>query len=385
MTAPGQVLVLNAGSSSVKAALFDDAGARIAGGQVAHLQAGPRLLWKRGEEATDQALPETTDHAAAVERLLQACGDARLTAVGHRVVHGGVAFAAPCRLDRPALDALRALEPLAPLHQPHNLAAVETLLRRHPEIPQVACFDTAFHRTHEPLVDRFALPRALWDEGVRRYGFHGLSYQHAAEVLAAEHPALHAGRVVVAHLGAGSSLAALRGGRSLDTTMGMTALDGLPMATRPGSLDPGVLLYLLQAKGMSAEALAEMLYGRSGLLGLSGLSGDMKTLAESDDPRAAEARAFYAWRVAGGIAQMAASLQGIDGLVFTGGIGEHDAAIRAAIVARLGWLGFALDRYANLSHARSVGEAGRPPVLLVACDEEGVIAAAARRLLAGEA
>jgi len=378
----GAYLVINAGSSSTKFALYDEALAELARGQVAGIGTHPRFLAGGGEET----LPDGIDHAQALDRILAAVqshlGDRPLLAAGHRVVHGGLTYAAPQRIDLRVLADLQALATLAPLHQPHNLAAIRDLAARRPGLPQVACFDTAFHRGHAPEADRFAIPRELHDKGIRRYGFHGLSYQHVAEVLAARHPALAAGRVVVAHLGAGSSLCALRGGRSLDTTMGFTALDGLPMATRPGALDPGVLLHLLSTEGYDAARLTDLLYNRCGLLGVSGISADMRRLAASPDPRAAEARAVYAWRVLREIGAMVAVLGGLDGLVFTGGIGEHDAALRATLVERLGWLGARLDPAANAADAADIAAPGsRVALLVVPADEEGVIAAATRALV----
>jgi len=378
----GAYLVVNAGSSSTKFALYDAGLAPLGRGQVAGIGGAPRLI----AEGRQEALPPGTDHAGALDRILaeveRLLGTRPLLAAGHRVVHGGLTHAAPLRLNRQVLDALQGLASLAPLHQPHNLAAIRDLEARRPGLPQVACFDTAFHRGHPPEADRFAIPRALHDKGIRRYGFHGLSYQHVAEVLAERHPALAAGRVVVAHLGAGSSLCALAAGRSLDTTMGFTALDGLPMATRPGALDPGVLLHLLTAEGYDAAGLTDLLYNRSGLLGLSGLTADMRQLAASADPCAAEARAVYAWRLLREIGAMVALLGGLDGLVFTGGIGEHDAALRATVVERLAWLGATLDPAANAADEGDIAAAGsRVALLVVPADEEGVIAAATRALV----
>ncbi len=377
----GAYLVLNAGSSSTKYALYDVELAVLLRGQVAGLGSHPRLQSAGREEP----LPPDTDHTKALDRILAAVrvalGERRLIAAGHRVVHGGLSQAAPCVIEAGLLEELRRLVPLAPLHQPHNLAGICDLAALRPELPQVACFDTAFHRGHAPEVDRFAIPRALHDKGIRRYGFHGLSYQHIAEHLSAAHPVLAAGRVVVAHLGAGASLCALRAGRSVDTTMGFTALDGLPMATRPGALDPGVLLHLLTVEGHDAASLTDLLYHRCGLLGVSGISADMRQLAASADPCAAEARALYGYRVRCAIGAMAAALGGLDGLVFTGGIGEHDAALRAQVVEGLGWLGAAIDPAANAANAPSVSAPGSLPLLVVPADEEGVIAAATRALV----
>lgn len=385
MTADGAYLVLNAGSSSTKFALYNAALAPLLRGQVAGLGSHPRLL----VEGAEEALPPATDHGAALDRILarvRAALDGRpLIAAGHRVVHGGLGHAAPVLITDTVLAELAELSALAPLHQPHNLAGIRDVAARRPALPQVACFDTAFHHGHAPEVDRFAIPRALHDKGIRRYGFHGLSYQHIAEHLAGHAPALASGRVVAAHLGAGSSLCALLAGRSVETTMGFTALDGLPMATRPGALDPGVLLHLLTVEGHDAASLTDLLYNQCGMLGVSGITADMRALAASQDPRAAEARTLYAHRVRREIGALAAVLGGLDGLVFTGGIGEHDAALRAAVVAGFAWLGAELDLAANARHAHSIAAAGsRVALLVVPADEEGVIAAATRALVPPE-
>ncbi len=300
-------------------------------------------------------------------------GADRLAAVGHRIVHGGLHFRAPVRLTRDVLTQLEGLTSLAPLHQPGCLAPVHAIAVARPALPQVGCFDTAFHATLPEVAWRYALPRDL-DPVLRVYGFHGLSYEHVARRLRDEAPALATGRVVVAHLGSGASLCAMQDGGSVDTTMGFSALEGLVMGTRCGTLDPGVLLYLMQEKGLDAEALQTLLYHRSGLLGVSGITADVRTLAESHAPEAAEALDLFCFRAAKLAAGMAASLGGLDGIVFTGGIGEHSPAIRAAICARLDWLGVELDPSLN---ARGVGELSTPrsrvAAWVIPADEEASI------------
>ena len=282
-------------------------------------------------------------------------------------------------VDGALLAELDGLAPFAPLHQPHNLAGIRAAMAAFPGVPQVACFDTAFHRNHPWVNDAFALPRALYDEGVRRYGFHGLSYDFIAGELARIAPQLAAGRVVVAHLGNGASMCAIQDGRSVASTMGFSALDGLPMGTRCGQLDPGVLLYLMDQKGMSAGQISDLLYRRSGLLGLSGLSNDMRTLEAADTPEAAQAIDFFVFRCQREVGAMAAALGGIDALVFCGGIGENSRLIRARICERLGWMGIEIDHTRNAANARVISaELARTTVLVLPTDEELVIARAAR-------
>ena len=340
------VLVLNAGSSSLKFQAF-----RL--GDLSVLARGKAVRLGEPEPAMDAsladgtreriALPPACDHdtaLAAVLAFVDRHDDAwRMRAVVHRIVHGGERFVAPVVVTPEVFAALEALSPLAPLHQPHNLAAVTAARRLMGDVPNIACFDTAFHAGHDALTHNFALEQGLRDKGIRRYGFHGLSYQWLEMVLAEQHPHLHAGRVVAAHLGNGASLCAIRGGRSVDTTMGMTALDGLPMGTRCGALDAGAVLYMFQSLGMTAQEVSDALYERSGLLGLSGLSNDVETLLKSDDPRARFALDYFALKAAQLAASMAAAIGGIDALVFTGGIGEHAVPVRDAIVARLRFLG----------------------------------------------
>ncbi|MHB1895291.1 MAG: acetate/propionate family kinase [Metallibacterium sp.] len=352
------ILVLNAGSSSIKFAAFrtnvDDALERLQQGQLDGIGSAPRLQVHdaAGHSRVDRVLDNrSVPDAAAAETLVSDWINTHLgaapDAVGHRVVHGGVDFWQPVRVSAEILSQLATLNPLAPLHQPFNLAPIRALLQRQPQLPQVACFDTAFHHGHAPEVDLYALPQELIRAGVRRYGFHGLSYEYIASRLPSIAPELARGRTVVAHLGNGASLCALQGGRSVDSTMGFSALEGLVMGTRPGNLDPGVVLYLLQEQGLDAGQISHLLYHDCGLKGLSGLSGDMRELLASDTPAARLALAVFAHRVAQSVAAMAASMGGLDGLVFTAGIGEHAPGARAAIVQRLGLFGARLDAVAN--------------------------------------
>jgi acetate kinase len=304
-------------------------------------------------------------------------------AAGHRVVHGGADFTAPVRVDAAVLAALDALVPLAPLHQPHNLAAIRAVSAAAPDLPQVACFDTAFHATIPAVAQAFALPRTLAAEGIRRYGFHGLSYEAIAARLPEVLGPRADGRVIVAHLGNGASLCAMRGRASVASTMGFTALDGLMMGTRTGTIDPGVLLHLMEAKGWDAARLGRLLYKESGLLGVSGLSSDMRALLASDAPEAAEAVALFVYRAVREIGSLAAALGGLDALVFTAGIGEHAAPVRAAIVAGCAWLGLTLDTAANAAGGPRISGPGPASAWVVPTDEEGVIARATARLVAG--
>jgi acetate kinase len=296
-------------------------------------------------------------------------------AVGHRIVHGGAAHRQPVRLDEALLTELHALVPLAPLHQPHNLAAIRAIAKLRPDLPQVACFDTAFHHDKPMVASRLALPRALHDLGIRRYGFHGLSYEYVARRLAGIDPALAGGRVVAAHLGNGASLCAMKGGRSVDTTMGFTALDGLMMGTRCGSLDPGVVLHLQSQMGMTVPEIEELLYQKAGLLGVSGMSSDMRMLIASDRPEAVEAVELFTWRAAREIGALVSSLGGVDGIVFTAGIGENSPEIRSRICQRLEWLGLEVNEPANAAGDVRISMPGSPVTVLVICtDEERMIA-----------
>lgn len=381
------VLTLNAGSSSIKFALYGaaDEPREEVTGQVDALgdEAVLTLTANNAEKTRTELGP--TDHAAAVEAILEALAPhmagRAIAGVGHRVVHGGPDLDAPVRLDAAMMARLEELVPLAPLHQPHNLAAIRAARGAFPDAVQVAAFDTAFHRGKPWVADTYALPRDYYARGIRRYGFHGLSYDYIAGVLARDHPDLARARVVVAHLGNGASLCALSGGRSIATSMGFTALDGLAMGTRPGRIDPGVLLHLMQEDGMDAAALTRLLYHESGLKGLSGLSHDMRRLLASDSEKAAEAIDYYVYTLAREIAAMTASLGGLDALVFTGGIGENAAPIRARALERLGFLGLAIDPAANAENAAEI-HAGACPVLVIPTDEERIIARATVKELA---
>jgi acetate kinase len=306
-----------------------------------------------------------------------------LAAVGHRVVHGGMQYAQPIRLDSRALAALEKLIPLAPLHQPHNLAPIRSLIERRPGLPQVACFDTAFHATNPDVSRRFAIPAELHDAGVRRYGFHGLSYEYVASALRAHDAGAAAGRTIVCHLGNGSSMCALEGGRSVASTMGFTAVDGLPMGTRSGAIDPGVLLYLMDQRGMDARAIEKLLYSQSGLLGVSGISSDMRKLLGADDPRAKLAVDLYVYRIRRELGSLAAALGGVDALVFTAGIGENSPELRERICGDAAWLGLELDRAANRKGGPRISAAGsRVSAWVIPTNEELMIAKHTQRLLA---
>jgi acetate kinase len=345
------VLALNAGSSSLKFAVFRNGAVGkivpVSKGEIEGIGTAPHFFARdaKGVTLNEKRWPDgaTVTFDTLLGELLgwvdHHLGDDRLVAVGHRVVHGGREYTAPVRLTDGVLAVLERLTPLAPLHQPHSLAPVRAITGLRPGLPQIACFDTAFHHTMPAVATRFALPREYEDEGVRHYGFHGLSYEYIARRLPDVAPHLAAGRVVVAHLGNGASLCAMRAGRSIDTTMTFTALDGLVMGTRCGAIDPGVLLYMLQQKNLSPHEVEQLLYEKSGLLGVSGLSSDMRMLLASDQPRAREAVDLFVFRVARETAALAASLGGLDGFVFTAGIGEHAPEIRAAVCERLRWLG----------------------------------------------
>ncbi len=333
------VLVLNAGSSSIKFSLFDGGAdlALQAGGQVSGIGTAP--VFAAGNDKA--VLPAGRTHEEALRFILRWIGEKMhgdIAIAAHRVVHGGTLFHAPVALTPEIMETLRGLGSLAPLHQPHNLAAIDILTKLKPDLPQIACFDTAFHAGHDPLFGVYALPLSLTDKGIRRYGFHGLSYEWIAHVLRRDYPALAKGRVIVAHLGNGASLCAMKDGKSVDTTMGMTALDGLPMGTRTGALDPGVVLHMIRDLGLTAEETERIFYHDSGLKGLSGVSNDVKALLESDDPRAAFALDYFALRVAQFMGMMAVALGGVDGVVFTGGIGENAEPVRDNILRRVAFL-----------------------------------------------
>ncbi len=396
MATGNATLVVNAGSSSLKFSVFREAaggGLAVAiNGQIQGIGTRPTFEAKDpqktvlGEKAWGEG--EARNRTALLRYLLDwiegHLDGAKLAAAGHRVVHGGVRYAQPVRIDDAVMAELEALAPLAPLHQPHNLAAIRALSEAHPDLPQVACFDTAFHRGQPWQAGMFAIPRALTEEGVRRYGFHGLSYEYIARRLPEIAPELADARVVVAHLGSGASMCAIHGGRSVDSTMGFTALDGLPMGTRSGAIDPGVLIYLMRQKGMGADQLEKMLYNQSGLLGVSGVSNDMRALLESADPHAAEAVELFCFRIARETGALASSMGGIDAFVFTAGIGERSAPVRARVGEKLGWLGVAIDEAANAANGPKISAAGsRIPVYVIPTDEERMIALHTRDVLPG--
>lgn len=387
------ILVVNAGSSSIKFKLYDVVGGALAlvfGGAIGGIGGMPTL---RVTDGNGDSLLERRFEAAAVpdasaaqhylaEWLLEHLGGREIVAVGHRVVHGGPDFAEPVRVDDTVLRRLESFIPLAPLHQLSNLDPIRVLRQRRPDLPQVACFDTAFHRGHPELSDRFALPRHLYDEGVRRYGFHGLSYEYVAGRLREVAPEVAGARVVIAHLGSGASLCALREGRSQEATMGFTALDGLAMGTRSGGLDPGVVLHLIEHKGMAPAEVGHMLYHKSGLLGLSGLSNDVRALLASDRPEAAMALDFFCRRAAQAVAGCAVTLGGLDALVFTAGIGENAPEIRRRIVAALDWAGLILRNDSDgTGMARLDAPGSRAQVWVIPTDEELMIAKHTMRLL----
>jgi acetate kinase len=383
----GSILVVNAGSSSLKFSLFRvDAADDLqlaAHGQIDGIGIRPRLAAKDGAGSKlvecDFAVTEARevkDAIALVGAWLRAqFPHEPLLAVGHRMVHGGAAYSQPVLVDAALFTTLEHLIPLAPLHLPHNLAAIRTVLENQPQLPQVACFDTAFHRTHSQLSDLYALPWKYYEAGVRRYGFHGLSYEYIAMALPQVAPEIANGRVIVAHLGSGASMCALRGGNSVDSTMGFSPLDGIPMGTRPGGIDPGVLLYLVGQRGMSPAELEELLYKESGLLGLSGVSNDMRMLLESTEPRAQLAVDYFVHYVAKEIGALAAVLGGLDGLIFTAGIGENSAEIRARIVDACAWLGMTLAADANQRGGPCITAMGSAvPAWVVPTNEELMIA-----------
>jgi acetate kinase len=379
------ILVINAGSSSLKFQIFaidGDGLVRRIRGQIDGIGVRPRLH-AAGPDGTELVArdypPETiADLPAALTETrawLTGLEGMDLVAIGHRVVHGGADYVRPVLLDASVLERLAALQQLAPLHQPNNLAPIRQAMDISPEVPQVACFDTAFHRGHPAVADTYALPRALYDEGVRRYGFHGLSYEYVAERLRTLAPEAARGRVIVAHLGSGASMCALADGRSVESTMGFTALDGLAMATRPGQLDPGVVLHLIADRGMSPEAASDLLYHGSGLKGLSGTSSDMRELLASPYPDAAFAVDYFVHRIALSAGMLAAALGGLDAFVFTAGVGENAPAIRARVVERLAWLGAELDPVANAAGGPLISTAAsRIAVYVVPTDEELMIA-----------
>ena len=380
------ILVVNAGSSSVKFQVFETDGKsglkRLIKGQMDGIGVRPKLRATASdgkllidETYAPERMSDVTTALGVGATWLRETQKLEPIAVGHRVVHGGPRFDRPVIIDKDVIAQLERYVSLAPLHQPNNLAPIRSIFARSPELPQVACFDTAFHRGHDALADHYALPVSLYDEGVRRYGFHGLSYEFVAGSLPQMAPKLATGRVIVAHLGSGASMCALSAGRSVESTMGFTALDGLPMGTRPGQLDPGVVLYLLQEKRMTADQIQKLLYGECGLKGLSGISNDVRDLEESSDPQARFALDYFAYRVALNSGLLAAALGGLDGFVFTAGIGENSPSMRSRIVQKLALFGAALDPDANAVSAVSIAaQTSRIDICVVATDEELMIA-----------
>ena len=389
------ILVLNAGSSSLKFSVFiNRAGAApqlALRGQIEGILTKPSFSARDASGATlaksDLGAATQPGHEGAAGFLLdwleQRLAGQRLVAAGHRVVHGGIEFSAPVRVSAAVLDALDRLVPLAPLHQPHNLAAIRAVAARAPELAQVACFDTAFHTMQPPLAQAFALPRRLTEAGIRRYGFHGLSYEYVAQMLPSIDMRAASGRTVVAHLGNGASMCALLAGKSAASTMGFTALDGLPMGTRCGAIDPGVLIHLLDHHGMDARGLEQLLYHESGLLGVSGISSDMRALLTSGDAHAAEAVDLFVYRIARELGSLAAVLGGLDALVFTAGIGENAPLIRARVCRAAAWLGIELDESANAGGGPCISRAGsRASAWVLPTNEELMIALHTRAVLA---
>jgi len=388
------VAVLNAGSSSVKFSIFFQRAGELElslRGQFEALFSRPRFVARSaaGDTVAEQTWDEGSQlgHDGALAHLIAflraQAGGAQLVGVGHRVVHGGLDYSQPVRVDAAVLAVLDRYVPLAPLHQPHNLAAIRAVAARAPGVPQVACFDTAFHRTNPDIAQMFALPYELHEAGVRRYGFHGLSYEYIASVLPGLDPKAAAGRTVVLHLGNGASMCALAAGRSVASTMGFTAVDGLPMGTRTGSLDPGVVLYLMDDRGMDPRAIEKLLYQQSGLLGVSGIASDMRTLLASDAPRARLAVDLFVYRIGRELGSLAAALGGLDAIVFTAGVGENSAEIRERVCRAAAWLGVEIDGPANAAGGPRISTAAsRVAAWTVPTNEELMIARHTERLLA---
>jgi acetate kinase len=362
------ILVINAGSSSVKFSVFGVNGhalSQVCSGNFEEIDALPhlRIQHASGEVLAEQRWPadQPLGHDGAIAFLfdwLQShAAGYRAIGAGHRFVHGGARYASAVRVDRDVIANLEALVPLAPLHQPHHLAALRAIAAQHPALPQVACFDTAFHHGQPEIATQFALPREITQQGVRRYGFHGLSYEYIASALPRYDERAARGKTVVLHLGNGASMAALADGKSIASTMGFTALEGLPMGTRSGSVDPGVLLWLMNQHRMDARGIETLLYHRSGLLGVSGISSDMRTLLESDDPAASNAVDLFCYRISRELGSLAAALDGLDALVFTGGIGEHASLVRERVCRAAAWLGLSLDEAANARHGPRISKA----------------------------
>jgi acetate kinase len=388
------ILTLNAGSSSIKFSLFaakEDELELVARGQVEGIHSAPAFLAKdaAGTPVGEKRWPagQKLGHEGALESVVgwvrsEYGSSHHLVAIGHRVVHGGVDYAAPVRVTAEVVAKLEKLVPLAPMHQPHNLAPIRAALARAPNLPQIACFDTAMHRTQPQLEQMFALPREFENAGVRRYGFHGLSYEYISTVLPTVDARAARGKTVVAHLGNGASMCALAAGKSIASTMGFTAVDGLPMGTRSGALDPGVLLYLMDQRDMNARAIEELVYKQSGLLGISGVSSDMRALTESTDPRAALAIEYFVYRIGRELGSLAAALGGLDAIVFTAGIGEHSPLVRERVCKHASWLGVELDPQANAENLpRISAPSSRTAVWTIPTNEELMIARHTRALL----
>ena len=377
------IAVVNAGSSSVKFGIYDTEGDEplLLKGQVEQIGVSPTLIAENAdgkELASRKWSPQGFAHAEAMKAITETTRELlpswTVKGVGHRVVHGGTSFAEPIEITPAIVAELEKLIPLAPLHQPHNLAPIKAIAAGVPVMRQVACFDTGFHQSQPPLAVTYALPRELTQSGIRRYGFHGLSYEFVSTRLRVVAPEHADKRIIIAHLGNGASLCAMHKGRSVATTMGFTAVEGLAMGTRCGSIDPGVLIYLMDEKGMDARAIEALVYKKSGLLGVSGISSDMRTLRASGEPQAREAIDLFVYRIIREIGSLAAALGGLDGLVFTGGIGQRDPKTRSEVVAGCEWLGAVLDEDANEDHEQRIDSAlSRLPVWVLPTDEERVI------------
>lgn len=381
------ILIINSGSSSIKFSVFLKSASQLilqSRGQIEGIGVKPNFVAKNAEGQTmdhkdwnnAQSLQLDFFMKFLIEWLNKNLDGAQVVAAGHRVVHGGVRFVAPVLVNDEIMAQLDLLVPLAPLHQPHNLSAIRALKKYFPELPQVACFDTSFHASNPEVLKHFFIPRELEDEGVRRYGFHGLSYQFIAQTLTTLAPDVASKKVIVAHLGSGSSMCAMDKGQSVSSSMGLTALDGLPMGTRPGSLDSGVVLYLLREKKMSPQAVEDLLYKKSGLLGLSQISNDMRVLETSQDPKARETIDAFVWKICQMTGNLAATIQGMDAFVFTAGIGENSPLIRKMVIDRLGWLGAEIDENLNQGKGvRLISTSGsRVKVFVIATNEELMIA-----------
>lgn len=394
----GIFLTLNAGSSSIKFAVFDtgvDATTALIKGKITGIGNAP-IFSASGTDGTQldagalTSLEHSSNHETIIPLLLPWLemhnGKQPLVAVGHRVVHGGQHFAQPTLITPPVLELLASLTPLAPLHQPHNIAAIKAVAKWSPDTPQIACFDTSFHRTQDRLAELFALPRDLSDQGIIRYGFHGLSYDYIASALPQHIGDQASGRIIVAHLGNGSSMCAMKNQKSVASSMGFTALDGLMMGRRCGTLDPGVVLYLMQSKGMAPAEIENLLYKQSGLLGVSGISNDMQVLQNSDNPHARDAIDLFCYRAACSLASLVTPISGLDTLVFTAGIGENSALVRKLICEQLAWLGISIDIAANEANATTISTTeSKVEVLMIPTNEEAVVARACRAHLSAAA